>query len=262
MATTSLEIAPEPGAAVAPQRRLTIFAIVALTIGWIALSVPVITGIPTEPFVLATLAFGLVAPALILARRERRGQVRGLFRDLIRLPRPGILLVPAALAIPACTFGAAVRGGVAVVPNASEAVGIAVQVVTGLVLVNLLEELVWMGFVQRHLATRRGQIAAALMTAGLFAALHLPLGLAGWHGGPIAIATGVGALVVAGAALRLVIGAVDTRGGSLLAAAVTHASFNAAGSFVEPSADWVRYAVTGVFAAGAVVYLHRIAKKA
>lgn len=257
MATTSNVIAAGRDAAVTPRGTLAIFTVAALTIGWIALSVPVITGLPAEPFVLATLVLGLVAPALILARRERRGQVRELFRDLVRLPRPRLLLVPAALAIPLGTFGAAALAGVAVVPTVSELPGIAIRIASGLLLVNLLEELVWMGFVQRHFAARRGPVAAALLTAVLFAALHVPLGLAGWRGGLGAIWAGVGALLLAGIALRLVIGAVDTLGGSLLAAAVVHASFNAAGSFVDPAADAVRYAVTGALAIIAVVYLKR-----
>jgi membrane protease YdiL (CAAX protease family) len=237
------------------RRSLALFTVVALGVGWTALTVPLLTGMPPEPFVLATLALGLVAPALIILRLERRGQVRELFRDLVRLPRPRLLLVPAALAIPLGTLGVAALAGAAVIPDGSQAVGVAIQIVTGLVLVNLLEELVWMGFVQRRLARARGPIVAALLTAGLFAALHLPLGLAGWAGGPTAILAGVGALIVAGVALRLVIGAVDALGGSLLAAAVTHASFNAAGSFVDPSSDWIRYAVTGALAIGALAFL-------
>ena len=69
------------------------------------------------------------------------------------------------------------------------------------------------------------------------------------------------AYACAGVALRLVIGAVDTLGRSLLAAAAVHASFNAAGAFVDPGSDWIRYAVTGAFALIAVAWLYRTAPK-
>ena len=103
-----------------PRPVLRIFIPVALAVGWIALSIPLLTGLPAEPFVLGTLVLGLVVPSLIVLRIEKRGQVAALFRDLIRLPRPRLLLVPAFLAIPLATLGAAAIAGAAVVPSGAE----------------------------------------------------------------------------------------------------------------------------------------------
>ena len=39
---------------------------VALPVGWVLLSISLVADLPIEPFVLATLLLGLVAPALLL----------------------------------------------------------------------------------------------------------------------------------------------------------------------------------------------------
>src|SRR5580765_2349250 len=46
---------------------------------------------------------------------------------------------------------------------------------TVVLLINLWEETGWMGFVQARLQARRGALRAALLTAPLFALIHLPL---------------------------------------------------------------------------------------
>jgi hypothetical protein len=85
---------------------------------------------------------------------------------------------------------------------------------------------------------------------------HLPLALAGTDsaGG---VAIGVAALITSGVGMRLLIAALDAWGkGSLLAAGLLHASFNAAASTIDSDQDWIRYAVTlsaGLIAAAALV---------
>jgi membrane protease YdiL (CAAX protease family) len=103
----------------------------------------------------------------------------------------------------------------------------AVSVVTSVLLVHLWEETVWAGFFQGRLERRHGFLAAAALTALPFAAIHLPLQFTGDLAlGPLALA--VGALVVFGVLIRLLVGAtVRGAAGSLLAAGVVHATFNA-----------------------------------
>lgn len=100
------------------------------------------------------------------------------------------------------------------------------NVLLSLVVVNLWEEMVWAGFVQRRATVRWGYLAGSVVTALLF--------------------TGIG--------MRLLIGAFDVWGrGSILALALIHATFNASSELVEADADWVRYVVTfalGLTAAG------------
>ena len=223
-----------------PSRDVLRFTLVALPVGWLALSVPLITGLPTEPFVIVTLALGMVLPALLLSRRRRL--VTPLLRDAVRLPRPRITLLGLAL-LPAMTWLVAAAGGSATAVGPGSLADIAVQFVSALLLINLAEEVVWTGFVQRRLGARFGFVGGALLTAALFVGIHLPLAFVGWREGPARVALDIAAMVVAGVGLRLLIGAADRLGGSLLLAAALHASFNTAAAFVEPRLDVVRYAV-------------------
>ncbi|QAY72554.1 CPBP family intramembrane metalloprotease [Agromyces protaetiae] len=240
-------------------RPVAVFTAIALPVGWVALSIPVATGLPAEPFVLATLVFGLLLPALVLARRDglrtgRPGAVRRLLRDIPRIPRPEWALVAGLVLIPGAVWllGAALRAETE--PSPATAGAVAVQFVTGLAIVNLAEELVWTGFVQRRLTAAWGLVRGALATALLFAGLHAPLAFAAHTRGAGPIALDLGALLVAGAGLRLLIGVGDLLGRSILLAAVVHASFNAGGLLVDPGSDWIRYVVAlvlGVAAAAA-----------
>ena len=47
-----------------------LFGTVALPAGWVLLSIPLVVDVPLAPFILATLYFGLVAPALLLTRHD------------------------------------------------------------------------------------------------------------------------------------------------------------------------------------------------
>jgi hypothetical protein len=84
----------------------------------------------------------------------------------------------------------------------------------------------------------------------LFAGLHLPLAFADVHG-PSQIAWNVGALLAAAVGLRLLIATLDVRtSGSLLAAGLAHASFNASAGLVAPDHDWLRYTAVLVLGFG------------
>ena len=227
-----------------PGRVLLKFTAVALPAGWVFLSVPLLTGWPVEPFVLATLFLGMVPAALLLTRHGRQGTVRGLLRDCARLPRPVAWLIPATLLIPVATrLGASVAGGgEQLTPNL--VMDLTVNVVSSVLIVNLWEEMVWAGFVQRTASRAYGFVRSALLTAALFVAIHLPLAFYGIDG-VAELGYNLAAMVAAGVGMRLLVGALDVWGrGSILAVAVLHASFNASSDLVDPSDDWIRYAVT------------------
>lgn len=100
--------------------------------------------------------------------------------------------------------------------------------VSGALAVNLAEETAWSGFVQTRLAGRHGLLKGALLTAPLFAAMHLPLQFTpDWTGPDVAI--GTAALLVMTPFFRYLMGdLLASTGGSLLATGIAHASFNAA----------------------------------
>ena len=112
----------------------------------------------------------------------------------------------------------------------------------GAVTANLWEETVWAGFVQGRLMARRGLLIGSLFTAVPFFVIHLPLAFEtdGWAGTSWSDALVTWAfLLVSAPFFRYLIGTVliDT-GGSLLAAGLLHASFNASGALPILSGGW------------------------
>ena len=104
----------------------------------------------------------------------------------------------------------------------------------GALAVNLAEEGAWSGLVQTELGRRHGVLGGALRTAPLFVAMHLPLQLTpGWSWPGLLV--GVAVLAVVAPFFRYLVGETlySTRG-SLLAAGVLHASFNASGQLGFP----------------------------
>lgn len=230
-------------------RPLVTFVLVALPVGWILLSIPLLTDLPLAPFVLGTLYLGLVLPAVVLTCRS----VRALVHDAVRLPKPLWLLIPATLVIPAGT--AAVGGllGVGTGLSASSLVQLALaNVVSSLIVVNLWEEMAWAGFVQRRAMHRWGYAGGSVITALLFTGVHLPLAFSGADS-VRSVGSNVAAMIVAGVGLRLLIGAFDRWGRhGIVALGLLHATFNASTELIEPHADWVRYLVTLVLGLGAL----------
>jgi len=102
--------------------------------------------------------------------------------------------------------------------------------VFGALEVNLAEEGAWSGLVQTRLADRSGLLGGALRTAPLFVVMHVPLQFTdGWTW--TSVAGGVVVLAVIAPFFRYVIGeTLEATSGSLLAAGVLHASFNASGT--------------------------------
>jgi membrane protease YdiL (CAAX protease family) len=236
-----------------PARRpLLLFAAVALPSGWILLGLPVALGLPVEPFVLLTLLLGLVAPAVVLTRSDPRADVRALLGGTVRVPRPPLLLVPALGLVPGLTWLVAAAAGQAPALHSGLFVDALVNVVSSVLIINLWEEMAWQGFFQRRASARWGFAGGALMTAAMFVGVHLALAFADAENAG-AVGRGFAALLVSGIGLRLLLGALDRWSGrSILAVAVTHASFNVAADFVHPDADWIRYAVTLVLGLAAL----------
>jgi len=239
---------PQTGLTVSrPGRSLLKFSAVALPAGWVFLSVPLFTGWPVEPFVLATLFLGMVPAALVLTQSGKHTTVRNLLRDCVRLPHPVAWLVPATLLIPVGTLlGASVAGGGEQL-SPGLLLDLAVNVVSSILIVNLWEEMVWAGFIQRTAARAYGFARGALLTAALFVAIHLPLAFYG-AAGAADLGYNLAVMMAAGVGMRLLVGALDVWGrGSILAVAVLHASFNATSGLVDSDHDWIRYAVTLAF---------------
>lgn len=142
------------------------------------------------------------------------------------------------LALPALTVAVAAASGTMHVSGHSWAYVACLFLfntfVTGALEVNLAEEGGWSGLVQTRFAARHGLLRGALCTSPLFVAMHIPLQFTdGWTWG--GVATGVLVLVIIAPFFRYVIGeTLQATGGSLLAAGVLHAAFNASGSLGFP----------------------------
>ena len=206
--TSATDHGTHPGRLDSPDvRPLAVFAAVAVPIGWVFPSGCQVLDLPPEPFVLLTLLIGLVLPAAVLVRRDPGASDRDLLRDCLRPFRPALLLVPALVAIPATTAAVAALAGVSVDLDADLAIGLAVNVVSSVLIVNLWEELARTGFLQRRATSRWGLAGGSLVAEALFAAIHLPLAFDGADG--------------AGVGLRLLVAGFDVWSGrSLLTVAV------------------------------------------
>jgi membrane protease YdiL (CAAX protease family) len=237
-------------------RILRTFALVALPSGWLFLGVPVALGVPVEPFVLMTLLVGLVLPAVLLTRSDPGASMRSLLRDCFRPSRPLWLLVPALLAIPVLSWLVATVIGGAENVDIALVFAILVNIVSSLLIVNLWEEMAWMGFFQRRAMARWGAVRGSLVTAGLFVGIHLPLAFVGVDDAA-KLFVNLGILIGSSIGLRLLLAFVDlVSAGSILTVAIVHASWNATGEILDADRDWVRYVVTillGLLAARSTV---------
>ena len=216
----------------------------------IGVSLPLLTGLLVAgvdllPGKLAELLLLIGTATLITAWSGGRPAVRRLFGGLTRWRIGAGRWVVVAVAMPVLTVGVAAVTRTLHRPEhgwAREAVTYVVLLLLIALTASLWEETAWSGFVQRRLVDRHGLLAGSLLTAIPFGLLHLPLafeadGWAGtsWSEAFINWAFLLGALPF----LRYVIGVllVDTRG-SVLAAAMLHASFNASGALSVVPDGW------------------------
>jgi membrane protease YdiL (CAAX protease family) len=186
-------------------------------------------------FVIPTALFAQLGAAVVVtALADGRDGVRALLRRTFRWRVHPAWYLAAAFGLPllAVVGATAVLGFDPLRAALADPAG-AFAFVSGLAivpLINLWEETGWMGFVQTRLQDRHGAVWAALLTAPLFALLHLPLHITE---GPADLAMGMGVLVMLAVPFRVVVGWLHNRtGGSVLVAAIFHASFNVATSSV------------------------------
>lgn len=222
----------------AARRPLTALLTITLPLGWALLAVPalahhgVIPGgpLPNEPFVLAlTLLVMLPAVTWVTAAGEGRPGVRALFARTVRWRFGAGQWVAVLLALPVLSVavGAALGRSVDTSDLPSVLGDAVVDLLVALVVINLWEETVWAGFVQTRLELRHGLVAAALLTALAFAGIHLPMLLAD-DLTTSGLLGSIAFLLLAAVLVRLMAGVfLRTTGGSVLAVAVLHATFNA-----------------------------------
>lgn len=217
---------------------LTAFLVLVAVVGWPLMSVPALTThgvlpggpLPQEPFALGTTLLVMLPAALwVTAVADGRPAVRALLRRAVQWRFGAGWWATVLLALPVLTLAVGVAAGQGLqtgdlLPALASG---AFSVVTAVLLVHLWEETVWAGFFQGRLEQRHGFLPAAALTAVPFAAVHLPLAFIG-DLTAARVGLAVGALFVLGVVMRLLVGAtVRGAAGSLLAAGIVHASFNA-----------------------------------
>jgi membrane protease YdiL (CAAX protease family) len=161
------------------------------------------------------------------------------------------------LTIPALTWAIALPlGGAQRLSSALLTLFIA-DMLVGLLIINLLEETAWTGFFQRRAIAQWGHIRGSLVTALLFAGVHLPLAFTDADG-VSDVLLGCAVLLGTGIGLRLIIASLDIWSGrSLLTIATLHASFNATFGLIEPGHDWIRLAITVLLGLACLVFTVR-----
>jgi membrane protease YdiL (CAAX protease family) len=228
---------------IARRRPMTTFLVLAFGIGWPSVAIPLLAGVPADPFLLVLVFLGLLTPALVVTRlASGPGAVKRLM-SRATIWRFGVLRwAVIVLGVPAFTLGFAAASGTLDRPTdgvfAEAAAYLFATFVFGALILNVWEETAWGGFAQSRLMARRGLLIGSLLTAPLFAAIHVPLLFAsGWTWGDVAI--GFGVLCVVAPLYRYLLGMhlLDT-GGSTLAIGIQHAAWNAAGNIDGVNGQW------------------------
>jgi membrane protease YdiL (CAAX protease family) len=212
---------------------VALFVVLALGIGWVVLSVPAVAGIPFAPFLLALVFLGLLAPALVVSRMaDGPGAIRRLLSRAVIWRFSIVRWAIVVFGVPVLTLVVAAATGTLQTPEGGWTDLVTTYLVetfvTGLLIISLWEEMAWAGFAQTRLMASRGLLVGSLLTALAFAAVHIPLQFEGdWTWADVAV--GLAALIALSPFARYLIGMhlLDTRG-SVLAAGVQHASWNAA----------------------------------
>lgn len=229
----------------AVRRPITTFCVVTIGLTLPVLMGLLVAGLDVFPGKLAELVLLLGTAVLITRWSEGGGAVRRLFGGLTRWRIGAGRWALVVLAMPALTIGVAAATGTLHAPRhgwLGEAGTYAALFLLIALTASLWEETAWSGFVQRRLMDRHGLLAGSMLTAIPFGLIHLPLAFEGdgwagttWHEAFVNWAFVLGALPF----LRYVIGVllVDTRG-SVLAAAMMHASFNASGALSVVPDGW------------------------
>ncbi len=217
------------------RRPVGTFLLLAFAGMWIPLIATLAIGLPLRLTSAAGAILGLAVPALLVTGvTQGRPAVTSLLRrSLVPTPRP-LAFAVALAAIPATTVALSLVLTASAAPSATEvahaATRFAIDLVIALLTIQIAEEVGWTGLAQEVLQQRHGALRAAALVAPAFAAIHLPTYLVGAPVTPTAVA---GALVqllpitLFAVAFRVLIAwSYNASRGCVLAAAVTHASFN------------------------------------
>jgi membrane protease YdiL (CAAX protease family) len=196
------------------------------------------TSLPTEPFLLAATAVGLVLPTITITWfTDGAAGLRALQQSATRLLFPARWYAFAVLGVPftLVAIWAAVAGPPEQVGGSGAAMafsaGFLLHLVVVFVTFNLWEELAWMGFVQTRLQERHGAIRAAVLTGPVFALGHISQVIEGSVATTLVTLT---LLVTVCIPFRALQALVYNRTDSLVPVALVHAAANAtaAGSLV------------------------------
>ena len=224
-------------------RPIAAFLVLALGIGLSALAVPAIAGLRFAPFLLAMVFLALLAPALIVSRlADGPGAVRRLLSRAL-IWRFGLLRwCVIVLGVPVLTLAVAAVTGTLETPADGWTAMITTYMfdtfIIGVLVLNLWEETAWAGFAQTRLTARHGLLIGALLTALPFAVIHIPLSFEGdWTWSQAGV--GLASLFLLVPFYRYLLGMhlLDT-GGSILATAVQHASWNEAQKLDAVTGEW------------------------
>ncbi len=230
-------------------RPIATFLVLALGIGWPALAVPAIIEAPAEPFLLALVYLGLLLPALVVTRAAGGpGAIRRLLARVLMWRFSVLRWAVILFGVPVLTIGLSAIFGTLDRPEGGWLGVLGTYLLATLVfpalIINLWEETAWAGFAQSRLMARHGLMVGSLLTAVPFAAIHIPLQFVGDWTWP---QVGIGLALVFTLSLfaRYLLGMhlLDT-GGSVLAAAIQHASWNAAGNLDGVGGDYEHVAAT------------------
>lgn len=217
------------------RRPVGAFLLLAFAGMWVPVGATLVVGTPVRLTTAVGAILGLALPALLVtAVTQGRPAVHSLLRrSLVPTPRP-LAFAVAIAAIPATTVALSLVLEAGAGLSATEAVGVGsrylVDLVIALLTIQIAEEVGWTGLAQDVLQKRHGALRAATLVAPAFAAIHLPTYLVG---APVTPAALLGALVqllpitAFAIAFRVLIAwSYNASRGCVLAAAVTHASFN------------------------------------
>src|SRR5262245_61453612 len=205
--------------------------ILMFVIGWGFLIPAALLGIPLIPFpMLGAIFLGQFGPAVLVTWAAAGWPaVRDLFGRVFKWRVNPVWYAVALLVIPVASllWTAVVFGGGALTALFTDR-SVILDYLSGLTIlpiVNLWEEMAWMGVVQARLQGYRGPLIAAAVTGPLFGLLHMPLHIGQDVGSFLFSMT---ALMVFGIPFRIVMGWLyNLTGGSILIVAITHTTFDA-----------------------------------